>query len=169
MSTPGAALVNLLLLLDLPSRPIIGQAGLGGSPLLRVLEAQSGSLVELGNFSEHAPKSELDLAILYGASNLPLQQTVRSGGWVVALGDRDTSKRLGTPPFIADKKDVRRWLVGPSLAEPMSIVPLTRKALKAHELTTRDPGWKRTIRLCAIELGWKTRDFGGEVFAARMP
>lgn len=169
MSTPGAALVNLLLLLDLPARPIIGQAGLGGTPLLSVLESQSGRLVDLGSFSVHTLESGLDLAILYGAFDMPHRPTVRSGGWVIALRDRDASNRLGTPPFIADAKEVRRWLVGPSLAVPMSIVPLTRNALRAHELTTRDPGWKRSVRLRAIQLGWQPREFHGEVFAARVP
>lgn len=172
MPIPGAALANIFVLLDLPSRPRIGHVGLPDSPLRDALDVGLEDPIELDDSTQPYSSRALDALVIYGQADWLGCQRVRPGGWVVILLDRAshrTQQIAHQLNSLEGARDIRRWLVGPSLSTPMSIIPRTRTAIRLHEIATRDANWKRAIRLLAIALGWKTRDFGGEVLAARVP
>lgn len=167
MPHPGASLTNLLLLLDLPARPTVGQAGLDGSPFLRALARLTDRLVNLDHPPEHPGERMLDIVITQGKSHPWIWEVIRPGGWLLEVGDRRRGMGFGTSVPAELVAEERRWLLGPDLGLPHSIVPCTRRALRTHELATREPGWKRGLRLAVIARGWHPNDFGGEARALR--
>jgi hypothetical protein len=166
MPHPGAALSNLLFLLDLPVTPAVGQAGLTGSPLAEALARVAGEVTDLEGPGAVTASADHDLVVSVGRFAHGAGRAVRPGGWLVVLRDRSDGVRPSGPRFPAT--EIRRWLVSPGLEEPRALVPDTRAAMRAYERTTRERGWKRVIRLTAISAGWRVREFSGEVVAMRV-
>lgn len=166
MARPGAALINLLLLLDLPPGPEVGHAGLEHSPLLRALAHHAGRMVEL--IGRDPGTAALDLGVLHGEARPSLSGTIRPGGWIVQFGNGNPASLTELGLGEESIAETRRWLIGPSLSFPLSIVPDTRVARRAHEMVNRESSWKRSLRLAAIDRGWRPKELGGVAVAARI-
>lgn len=167
MNFPAAALANLFFLLDLPTAYRVGQIGLHGTPLSRALEATGADLVNLDN--NHMKEAiALDLLLVQGELDPAVWLCLRPGTWVLQFRDYRVWGRRGILPRRGGKSDSMHWLVSPDLSEPLSVIPNTRKAMLAHERITREPGWKRIVRLGAISLGWRPRHFASEVIGHRI-
>ncbi len=162
------ALANILHLLELPDRPSVGQFGMGGMVLTSILRPVVGKVLDLEHAPPPASMRNLDLVVQFEHLHESAAQMVRPGGWLVVYREyrgRWAQAHSFPPDRVAE---VRRWLVSPGLHFPYAVVPQTRVAMRAHQLATRAPGWKRTVRLAAIELGWPAREFTGEVVAVRL-
>lgn len=163
----GAALANVLLLLDLPDRPTIGHIGLTGTALYATLEPITDRMVDLSGEVDLSGPLELDLVVTNGRHDSQAWEALRSGGWLLVLRDRNGWRKRSVWTAASQAAEVRHWLVSPGFYFPYAIVPYTPVAMRAHELATREPGWKRVIRLAAIFLGSPAREFTGEVVAVR--
>lgn len=163
----GGALANVLLLLDVPDRPAVGQAGLAGTALYAALEPITDRLVDLTGEIDPPGRRELDLVIARGKYDSQAWQALRSGGWLLLLRDFNGWRKRSISTPASQTAEVRHWLVSPGFYFPYAIVPYTRVAMRAHELATREPDWKRAIRLAAIFFGSPAREFTGELIAAR--
>jgi hypothetical protein len=164
----GAALTNLMLLLDLPSDAAVGQLGLSGTPFYLALLPIVERVLDLDDTALPPTLQALDLVIVREDFDERAWRALRRGGWLVVLRERGARGSDPAPPNGQRATEIRRWLVSPSLAAPLALVPDRYIAMRAYELATRESGWKRMLRLAAIRFGWRAREFTGEVVALRM-
>lgn len=165
MTQIGGALANILHMLELPDRPAVGLVGLNGTTLQVALQAMAGCSVTVEEGADMSAVPPLDLLVAWEHAGTHGWSALRPGGWLVLLRSRKRWRMQVTLRQPEQPAATRRWLVSPGFYFPYAVVPCSRMALRSHEIATREPGWKRTLRLAAMFLGAPAREFTGEVVA----